>query len=371
MSLRWVIAGGGTGGHITPALAVGEAVRDDGEALLFIGAERGLETRLVPDAGFALETLDARPLVARRLGEQLAALVALLRGIFAARRLLREFGASVVVAVGGYACAAPALAAWTLGIPVVLVNTDALPGAANRLLSRVARAVFVGFEAAVAVFQRAGQRPDAIHVVGVPLRSGMRRAFANGATPPRGERLRLLVFGGSQGAHQINHAMVEALPFLAKGDRFEIFHQTGESDRDEVAAAYRAAGVDAEVVAFERDMPARYRWADLAVCRAGAISVAELALAGLPALFVPLAHTGGGEQLENARQRERAGAARVLDPSPLRSEELIAALDELASDRGRLAAMAEAARREARPDATQRIVEATRALVLGQAEAAA
>ncbi len=339
-------------------------LRAAGDTVLFAGTARGLEARLVPEAGFELATLDARPMVGRSLIERAGATLALLRSVREARRVLHRFGADLVIAVGGYASVPAALAAVSLGIPVALVNTDATVGRANRLLARFAARIFAGFPSAAETLAR-GQHDTRVIVSGVPLREALRRAFA-GAAPDAASagdtRLRLFVFGGSQGARQLNDAMIEALPRLDPG-ALRVVHQTGEADRERVEAAYRAAGFEAEVVAFERDMPSRYRAADLVLCRAGAISVAELALAGRPALLVPLAHVGGGEQIANARELERVGAARVLDARSLRPEDVAREIGALASDRDRLCAMGKAASALARPDAADEIVRACRALV--------
>ena len=357
----FVISGGGTGGHVTPALALGEALQRQGERTLFVGTERGIEKRLVPDAGFELVTLDARPVIGRGPLARAAALLALARATLRARRLLRERGACLVIAVGGYASVPAALAAALSRIPVVLVNTDAVPGLANRVLARFATRVFVGWPGAAAAFG-GGRR---VELSGVPLREALRRAFAASAREekPRGdERLHLFAFGGSQGARQINEALLAALPALDPA-RLAVVHQTGESDRARVEAGWRAAGFDAVVTAFERDMPSRYRWADLVVCRAGAISVAELTLAGRPALLVPLAHVGGGEQFANAAELERAGAARVLDSRRLSHEEFTRELVALLEDPDRLREMGRRAAALARPDAADAIATACRALV--------
>jgi UDP-N-acetylglucosamine--N-acetylmuramyl-(pentapeptide) pyrophosphoryl-undecaprenol N-acetylglucosamine transferase len=360
-----VISGGGTGGHVTPALALGEALRARGEAVLFVGSERGIEKRLVPEAGFELVTLDARPVLGRGPLARAGALWALGRATLAAHRLLRARGARLVVAVGGYASVPAALAASLAGIPVALVNTDAVPGLANRVLARVAKRVFVGWPGAAAAF---GGGPR-VEVTGVPLRAALRQAFAargRDDKPGSDDRLHLFAFGGSQGARQINDALVAALPALDPA-RVAVVHQTGDADRERVEAAYRAAGFDALVTAFERDMPSRYRWADLVVCRAGAISVAELALAGRAALLVPLAHVGGGEQFANARELERAGAARVLDSRKLAHEEFARELAALLDDPQRLRAMGASAAALSRPDAADAIAERCRALAEGRA----
>ena len=361
----FVISGGGTGGHVTPALALGEALRRRGEQALFVGTERGIEKRLVPEAGFELVTLDARPVIGRGPVARAAALLALGRAALAARRLLRERGVKLVIAVGGYASVPAALAASLSGIPVALVNTDAVPGLANRVLARVAKRVFVGFPGAAAAFGGGAK----VVVSGVPLREALRQAFAARAgdeKPREDERLHLFAFGGSQGARQINDALVASLPALDPA-RLAVVHQTGESDRARVEEAYRKAGFDAVVTAFERDMPSRYRWADLVVCRAGAISVAELALAGRPALLLPLAHVGGGEQFANARELERAGAARVLDSRNLSHEAFTRELVALLDDPERLRAMAGKAAALAKPEAADAIAAACCALAEARA----
>lgn len=361
---RWIIAGGGTGGHVTPALALGEVLRHQGEAVRFVGTRRGIEGRIVPEQGFELVTLDSRPFIGRSPLDRLRAIAALVTATWRARRMLRAFRADLVISVGGYASAPPALAAVLSRLPMALVNTDAVPGAANRLLARFARRIFVGFPSAAEALRR-GPGDARVTVSGVPLREGLRTAFARaaeGAASDGDGRRHLFLFGGSQGARQINDAMLAALPHLDP-KALAIVHQTGESDRERVARAYAEAGFDAEVVAFERDMPARYRWADLVVCRAGAISVAELALAGRPALLVPLAHVGGGEQFANARELEQVGAARVLDSRQLTPESFREALLALLAAPKQLRTMGEAAARLARPDAAEAVIRGCRELL--------
>jgi UDP-N-acetylglucosamine--N-acetylmuramyl-(pentapeptide) pyrophosphoryl-undecaprenol N-acetylglucosamine transferase len=360
----FVISGGGTGGHVTPALAVGEALAAAGERVLFVGSERGIEKRLVPEAGFELATLDARPLLGRGPLARLAALLALAKAVLAARRLLCARGARLVVAVGGYASAPAALAAVLLRLPVVLVNTDAVPGLANRLLARFATRICAGWPGTAGAFG-GGAR---VVVTGVPLRSALLQAFLGGGDekPREDERLHLFAFGGSQGARQINEALVAALPALDPA-RVAVVHQTGESDRARVEDAWKQAGFDALVTAFERDMPSRYRWADLVVCRAGAISVAELALVGRAALLVPLAHVGGGEQFANARELERVGAARVLDSRKLEHAAFTRELVTLLEDPAELRAMGRRAATLGRPDAAREIAAECRRLAEGRA----
>jgi UDP-N-acetylglucosamine--N-acetylmuramyl-(pentapeptide) pyrophosphoryl-undecaprenol N-acetylglucosamine transferase len=357
-----VIAGGGTGGHVTPALALGQAARAAGEACLFVGAQRGLETRLVPEAGFELLALDARPLVGRSARERVAAVAALGAATLRAARTLRAFRADFVLSVGGYAAVPVTLAAILLRRPFAVIEANARPGAANRLVARRARRVFVEFEAAGRALTGRAADPR-VSVTGLPLRRELVAAFTGAPAAGRpAPPFHVFVFGGSQGARQINDALLAILPRLDPA-RFEFVHQTGETDRERVAAGYAASGVQATVVAFERDMASRYRFADLVVCRAGAMTLAELALAARPALLVPLTHTGGGEQLENARERERAGAAEVIPPDRDTGEALFEALEKLVADPARLAAMGAAAARLARPDAADRILAECRALL--------
>lgn len=354
MARRWVIAGGGTGGHVTPGLALAEAIRLRGDEVLFVGSARGLESRLVPDAGHRLEMLPSQQVMGRGPIGRLRGALSILRSAVRARRVLKESGADVVISVGGYAAMPTALAARWLGRPLFLMEPNALPGRVNRLTARFARTVFVGFEAT------RGHLPERTESVclGVPLRRALVRAFADRPeprvpTPP----LKVLIFGGSQGARQLNEQVPEALARLRKKS-VEVFHQTGEADRAAVAARYAELGLPAEVVAFEHDMPARYAWADLAICRAGALTVAELALAGLPALLVPYPFAADDHQSANARALEEAGAARRLDPRPLDVNALSQAVAELVTTPGRLVLMREAATRLARPEAAQALVDA-------------
>jgi len=349
-----VLAGGGTGGHVTMALAVGEALAEAGARLLFIGTERGLERRLVPEAGFELATLPGGQVMGASPVARARALARLARGALRAFRLLGRHRPAAVLSVGGYAAVPAVAAAAARRIPVALVEPNAVPGRANRATGRLARRVYLAFEEAAGAFPRAVAR-GRVRVVGVPLRRAMVEGFAAAArrrepTLP----LRLLVFGGSQGARQINDAVLDALSRLAPGS-LEVAHQSGEADRPRVAAAYARAEVPAEVFAFDPDMPSRYAWADLALCRSGAITVAELALAGLPALLVPYPHAADDHQSANAEALVRAGAARRLDPRRLDGAVLASALEPLIAAPGTLAEMGRRARTLARPEAAREI----------------
>ena len=308
---RWVIAGGGTGGHVTPALALGEVLRRQGDDVLFIGSQRGLESKLVPDAGFDLETLPSEQVMGRNPIGRLRGALSILRSTWIARRALKRFGADAVISVGGYAAMPAALAARLRGTPLFLVEPNAIPGLVNRLTARFARLVFVGFESARSSLPA---RTESL-CVGIPLRRALYEAFAERADKEvPGSPLKLFVFGGSQGARQLNETVPEAASRLRKKS-VEIFHQTGEAERELVAARYAELDLPAEVVAFEHDMPGRYAWADGAIWRAGALTVAELALAGMPALLVPYPFAADDHQAVNARAHQHP-AQRYNKPIP-------------------------------------------------------
>jgi UDP-N-acetylglucosamine--N-acetylmuramyl-(pentapeptide) pyrophosphoryl-undecaprenol N-acetylglucosamine transferase len=358
----WVIAGGGTGGHVTMALALGEEIARRGDDVLFIGSERGLEAKLVPQAGFELVKLPAQPLLGRPLLARAAGALALAGASAQALALLRRRRVLVVLSVGGYASAPAAAAAVLARVPLVLVEPNAVPGRTNRAMARFAARVFTAFEAAAPPFA-AALGPGRVLSLGAPLRRELRDAFANAATRRRpAAPFRVLVVGGSQGAHQLNEGMIEALRYLDAA-RFEFFHQTGAADRERVATGYARAGFKAEVVDFESKLPARYRWADVGVCRAGALTVAELALAGLPSLLVPYPHAADDHQRANARALAQAGAARVLDPSSFDGKQLADALLALCERPETLLEMGAIAQSLARPDAAAQILDSCHQLL--------
>ena len=359
MKLSWIIAGGGTGGHVTPALALGEVIAQRGDRALFIGSERGLEAHLVPEAGFELLALPSQQVMGRRLLGRITGLLSTLAQVIPARAALRAHGADIVISVGGFAAIPATLAALITRCPLALVEPNAIPGRANRLTARFARKIFVGFASTATHLAKGGQ----VHQFGIPLRGQLLRAFEEKAarTGPSSP-VHLLIFGGSQGARQINEAMMALAPRLA-GQPVEIFHQAGSADRERVKLAYADAGIDAQVVDFEPAMPERYRWADLALCRAGALTVAELALAGLPAVLIPYPFAADDHQAANAAALADAGAGIRLGSRPLDPEALEAELLGLIREPHRLVAMSQAASALAQPDAARRIIETCAALL--------
>jgi UDP-N-acetylglucosamine--N-acetylmuramyl-(pentapeptide) pyrophosphoryl-undecaprenol N-acetylglucosamine transferase len=355
-NIRWVIAGGGSGGHVTPAIALAEMTRSRGEEVLLLGAQRGMETRLVPEAGFELLALSANPVYGKSLLARLRSFPSMARACWSAWRALGSFGADYVISVGGYASVPAVIGAVVRRIPIALVEPNAIAGRANRAAARSASQIFVNFERAKASFEQAGH--DCVQRVGIPLRASLVQAFASDTARrvPKSP-FRLFITGGSQGARQLNEAMIEAAPLLrASPFEIEVIHQTGPADRDRTEAAYRDAGVDAQVVAFESDMPARYRWADIVLCRAGAITIAELSLSGMPALLVPYPFAADNHQAANAAEFSQAGAGLILDEQPLPGKRVIDALTQLFEQPKKLAEMSRRASKLAQRDAASVIL---------------
>jgi UDP-N-acetylglucosamine--N-acetylmuramyl-(pentapeptide) pyrophosphoryl-undecaprenol N-acetylglucosamine transferase len=345
----YVIAAGGTGGHIFPGIALAReiAARRPGARVVFVGTGRGMEARLIPAAGFPLETVSASGFAGKGLRARLSALCRLPLGILEARRLLRRLSPRAVAGVGGYVSVPVILAARSLSIPTLIHESNALPGIANRLLSRVATRAAVGLEAARARLPRAGT------VTGNPVRPEF---FAAPPLDPAKIPRRVLVFGGSQGSAALNRAMLEALPHLA-AEGLEVIHQTGEKW---LAAARSACPHPPEGWRLEPFLPLLHEqmsWCDLAVCRAGSMTLSELSAAGRPAVLVPLPFATHGHQLENARAFGEAGAAVVLEEKDLSGPALAQAVRSLLADPTSLARMGRQARRLARPDAAARLAE--------------
>lgn len=369
MTRRFVLTTGGTGGHIFPALAVAEELRarHPEVEILFVGGLQGPEGRLAREAGLRFLGLPVRGFIGRGT-RALGALVGLGRGLFLAWRELGRFKPQAVLGLGGYAAAAAVMAARLRRIPICVHEQNSVPGVSNRLCGRWARTICLSFPDARGDF-------DAARTVmtGNPVRESIRelgRSTAGRGLRERGEGDggRVLVLGGSQGARSVNTAVVEALPEL-RAAGVTLRHQTGEKDLERTREGYRRQGADeSQVTAFITDMAAAYAWADLVVCRAGATTVAELAVAGKPAVFIPFPQATHDHQRVNARFVEQAGGATLLDETELPSRPLGRELPALLSDHGRLAAMAEAARGFGRPDAARAVAEALEALAGGQKE---
>jgi UDP-N-acetylglucosamine--N-acetylmuramyl-(pentapeptide) pyrophosphoryl-undecaprenol N-acetylglucosamine transferase len=357
--MRAILAGGGTGGHVIPALAIANELKKSyGAEVLFIGTARGIENRLVPTAGFPLQLVRVGALKNVNLMTRAKTAFDLPKAVWDASRMLNQFAPDVVIGVGGYASGPAMLAAVMKHIPTLAFEPNVVPGFANRLVARFVSAAAVHFEETARYFRHG-------EVTGVPVR----QAFFEIA-PKRGGTPTLLVFGGSQGAHAINEAMMRCLPVLQReASGIRIIHQTGERDYNDALAAYRSLGASAEVFKFIDDMPAAFARADLVVCRSGASTVAEIAAAGKPAVFVPFPRAADDHQRVNAEALAGHGAAVVVEESKLEGVWLAETIATLLQDSSRLKRMSQAARELAHPNAA-RDIAAMAARVAGIEESA-
>jgi len=345
----YVIVAGKTGGHIFPGLALAREIRDRRPEVpvLFVGTSDGLETRLVPEAGFPLELVEASGFVGKSVVDRLRALARLPIGFLQARRLLARHAARAVVGMGGYVIVPVLAAARSLGIPTLVHDSDALPGVSSRLANRFVTATAVGVARANERLRRPGI------VTGTPVRGEFfaARPLDRGAAPRR-----LLVFGGSQGASVLNRLMPQVARIL-ESDGLEVIHQTGARHLEPARAGYGRIPAGWRLVPFLPRLYEELAWADLVVSRAGAMTLAELAAAGRPSILVPFGFSAHGHQLVNARVFADAGAAIVLEENSLTAEALARTIRELFADRGRLAQMGGRARSLAVPDATRRLAD--------------
>jgi UDP-N-acetylglucosamine--N-acetylmuramyl-(pentapeptide) pyrophosphoryl-undecaprenol N-acetylglucosamine transferase len=360
--VRLLIAGGGTGGHLYPGIALAdEAIRRGGSDVLFVGTSRGIETRAVPAAGYALETLQVTGL--KRMG-----LVGTVRGLFRvplalfrSLAILRRFRPDVVVGVGGYASGPMVLAAALAGYPTAIQEQNSVPGITNRILGKLVRRVFIAFDEAARFFPS-----RKIERLGNPVRKAIVAALEGVAASPTSDgKLRILVVGGSQGARAVSELVMTAAPMLAsKGVDFSLVHQTGTTDFERIQAKYRELGLDGrvQVQPFIDNMAAAYGAADLIIGRAGALTLAELAIVGKPAILVPLPTAADDHQSKNAAHFAQVGAALVLNQRSSSAEDLATAITTLAQDGGRRSAMGTAMHGLARPRAAEQIVDGLRAL---------
>ena len=356
-----LIMAGGTGGHVFPALAVAQVLRSREREVVWLGTRLGLEARLVPPAGIPIEWIHVGGLRGKGAATLLAAPLALALALWQAIGVLRRLRPSAVLGMGGFVSGPGGFAAWLLRRPLIIHEQNTVPGLTNRLLARVARVVLEAFPGS---FRAA---TGARHT-GNPV-----RAAISALAPPdirlagRSGPLRLLVLGGSQGALRLNQVVPEAVFRLPTRLRPQVWHQAGTRTLAVAEQAYRQAEIEARLEAFIDDMAAAYAWADLVICRAGALTVSELANAGVGAVLVPFPAAVDDHQTSNARQLVAAGAGLLVPEAELTAERLAQDLGALLDDRGRLLAMARAARAQAMPDAAERVADAC----LGAGRAAA
>jgi len=342
-----IVAGGGTGGHLFPGLAVAEAVAARGGTdVLFVGSAYGIEAKAIPATPFPFHALFVRGVRGRGIRGVLAFGWELPRAVRESWRILSRFRPTLVLGLGGYGSVPVALAAWLRRVPLVLLEQNAYPGFANRLLGRLARKICTTY-AESAVFFPAGK---AVHT-GNPVRQLVCRQR------PVPEHFTLFAFGGSQGAHSINVAMLDAAPVLLRElPGLRIVHQTGAADAQWVRQRYDAVGVEADVREFVADMGDAYGRADLIICRAGATTLAELTALGKPAILIPYPFAADDHQRRNAEILVAQGAAEMIRNVDLNGERLATAVVALARERERLTTMSARARSLTVPDATARVV---------------
>jgi UDP-N-acetylglucosamine--N-acetylmuramyl-(pentapeptide) pyrophosphoryl-undecaprenol N-acetylglucosamine transferase len=342
--MRAILAGGGTGGHVIPALAIAQQLQKDYAAeVLFIGTARGIENRLVPAAGFSLRLVQVGALNRVSLKTRLKTFADLPRAVWDSRHILSEFRPDVVIGVGGYASGPAMLAAILTRVPTLVFEPNFVPGFANRLVAPLVSGAAVHFAETGRYFRHC-------EVTGVPVRE----AFFQIGNP--GNTKTLLVFGGSQGAHAINQVVMDSVPALRQRvPGIRIVHQTGERDYNDAQAAYANLDGCVEVYRFIDDMPGLFARTGLLICRSGASTVAEVTAAGKPAVFVPFPRAADDHQKRNAEALERAGAAIMLEESKLNRESLVEVIGKLFSDPSQLEKMGEAARKLSHPNAARDI----------------
>ncbi len=350
--MRWVVAGGGTGGHLFPGIAVAEAFleREKGNEVLFIGTERGIEARVLADGRFPLRTIQAMPILGKTILGKTRALLALPRSVREAVMLLKEFRPDLVLGVGGYASGPGILAAALLGIKRAIHEQNVIPGMANRMLKWFSHRIFISFEETRPYF------PEKRTILtGNPVRKEILR-YAG--TRERGDQFTLLIFGGSTGAHRINMAMVEALgPLQEMRSLLRFVHQTGKDDLNVVSEAYEKGGFDAEVLPFIEKMEHYYPKADLIICRSGASTVAELAVCGKASILIPYPYAAHEHQRVNAQKLVDRGAARMILDNELNGWLLAEMIRDLYLHPEKREEMERAIRNLARPAAAEAIVD--------------
>jgi UDP-N-acetylglucosamine--N-acetylmuramyl-(pentapeptide) pyrophosphoryl-undecaprenol N-acetylglucosamine transferase len=348
-----LVMAGGTGGHVFPALAVAEALRARGEQVVWLGTRAGIEARVVPAAGIAIEWLNVQGLRGKGLSSLLLAPFRLLRACWQALRILRRTRPRAVLGIGGFVSGPGGLMAWMLNIPLFLHEQNAIVGLTNRILSRFATAVFVAFPQAAAAIVGS-------ECIGNPVRSGFSQVQEPAARLQAriDQPLQLLVIGGSLGAAALNRILPLAIACLDVGQRPLVRHQCGEKHLQACQQNYAQARVNAEVVSFIEDMPEAYAWADLVVCRAGALTIAELSAVGLPSLLVPFPYAVDNHQYHNALYLQQLDAAQVLPEDQLSPESLALKLKFFQQNRALLVQMAQNARAGFMADADERLATA-------------
>jgi len=357
MTAPILIMAGGTGGHVFPALAVARALRGRNQSIVWLGSRRGIETELVPRDGFPLEATRVSGLRGKGIWSWFVAPLKLLLAIFDALRVVIRHRPKLVLGMGGFASGPGGLAAWMLGRPLIIHEQNSVAGLTNRLLAGLAREVLEAFPGSFSAGSKA-------RLVGNPVRPDI-AALPEPSVRFAGRRgrLRVLVLGGSQGARVLNEMVPSAVSLLDAGQQCDVWHQSGRTDFERTRDAYTSAGLDSRVEAFIDNVAECYGWADIVVCRAGALTISELTAAGLGAILVPYPSAVDDHQTKNGRYLVAAGAAVLIPQSELTPELLAAELRRCCDDRALVVDRAERARSLARPDATSDVVDLCLSLV--------
>ena len=361
--MRCVIAGGGTGGHLFPGISIAEAFMDKekGNDVLFVGTERGIEARVLSKERFPLKIIEAKPLKGMSLIETLQAVWAIPKAVGQAVRILKDYRPQMVIGVGGYASGPTVVAAFLLGIKRAIHEQNMVPGMTNRWLKWISQRIFVSFEETQRFFPQ-----GKTFVTGMPIRKDLQSCVSETDREARkeGGRFTVLIFGGSAGAHRINQAMIEGLDALAGiKPSLRVIHQTGKIDFDFVSQGYQEKGVDALVRPFFENMGSCYATSDVVICRAGASTLAELAVCGKAAILVPYPHAAHQHQLLNAQKLVAVGAARMIRDEALDGASLSHAILQMVNHPEERRTMEGAIQKMARPRAAQEIVDHCYALV--------
>jgi len=353
--MKMIIAGGGTGGHLFPGIAIAEEVmkRDRNNGLLFVGTARGIENRVLPDLGLDLALIDVAGIKGKGLTGKIGAVAKLPRSFLQSGRIIRSFSPDMVLGVGGYASGPAVLTAHLMGLKTAVAEQNAFPGMTNRILGHFVDKIFITFPESANFFPRGKSL-----YTGNPVRAAFSSALENQEDAGTDRKFNLLIFGGSQGARAINQAALAALDYLEDiKEKLHIIHQTGAQDLDEVCGAYKSRGFDAEVHSFIMDMPRIYGKANLLVCRAGATSIAELTASGRASILIPYPFAANDHQTKNAEVLGRAGAAKMIPESELSGKRLAETILALYRAPDRIARMEESSRELARIRAAAEIVD--------------
>ncbi len=358
-SLRVVIAGGGTGGHLFPGIAMAQEfmTRNPSNRILFVGTGKSFELSVLSETGFNHARITAEGIKGRRLRERALSVSKIPKGIIESLFILKRFKPDIVIGVGGYAAGPLVIAAWMMGMRIALHEQNIFPGMTNRMLFRFAHRIYVSFEGTTV-----GSHRDNVRLTGNPVRkaileSAQSQKITSVPDMATDQLFNVLIIGGSQGAHSINMALIQAINGIEDKDRLFIVHQTGAKDEERVQKAYADHAVYSTVRAFFDDMDKRYQDADLVICRAGATTVAEVTAMGKGVIFIPFPHAADNHQFLNARSLETAGAAELICEKDLSGDILAERINFYASHRETLRQMAVRAKKLGRPEAAADIVD--------------